>query len=429
MKSSVKKLPKSQVELTISVPYEEYLQAEKHALEHISEELKVEGFRPGHIPEDVIREKVDEQTIREVTIEHLLPMTYANAVKEHKVDVIARPKIDIKTPIKKAGDELTYVATVSIMPEIKMGDYKKIKVKREPVKVEPKQIEETLAMIVDRFAEWKDATGKAKKGHRAEITFEGFDEKKAAIPGTASKNHPVILGSNVMVPGFEDSIIDMAVGDTKEFDVDFPKDYHAEPLRGKKVGFKLTLGRLEEKLQKELTPELVEKVTGEKQSVEDFKKRVETDLKAEMEARARSEHDAKVVQEVMKITKVDLPEELINEELEYMKEEHKERVRQQGLTWEQYLKHIKKTEEDFVKDNRKGAEERLLARLGVQFILKDAKITVGDEEVTKKIEEMAAKYPENVRKQVHEHYGKDTEGWRSMKNNMAADKLIDMLSK
>jgi len=429
MESSVKKLPKSQVEITVTVPYEEYLKAEKHALEEISNGLKIEGFRPGHIPEDVIREKVDEQTIRQVAIEHLLPMTYSKAVQEHKVDVIARPKVDIKTPIKKAGDELTYVATVSIMPEIRMGDYKKIKVKREPVTVAPKQVEETLVMILDRFAEWKDAAGKAKKGHRAEVSFEGFDEKNVAIPGTASKNHPVVLGSNIMVPGFEDAIIGMAVGEAKEFFIDFPKEYHAEAMRGKKVGFKLTLGRLEEKSQKELTLELVEKVTGEKQSVEDFKKRVESDLKVEMEARAQREHDAKVVQEVMKITKIELPDTLVDDELAYMKEEQVARVKEQGLTWEQYLKHIKKTDEDFAKDHRKGAEERLLARLGIQFILKDAKIEVSDEEVAKKVEEMAAKYPENVRKQVHDHYKSGTDGWRSLKNNLAADKLINMLSK
>ncbi|MBN1258148.1 trigger factor [Candidatus Peregrinibacteria bacterium] len=429
MKSTLKKLPKSQVEITITVPYEEYEKAEKHALEEISKELKVEGFRPGHIPENVIREKVDEETIRGVAMEHLLPMTYTKAVQEHKADVIARPKIDIKTPIKKKGDELTYVAVVSVMPEVKMGDYRKIKVAREPVKVEPKQVEETLQMILDRFAEWKDVAGKAQKGHRAEVSFEGFDEKGAAIAGTASKNHPVVLGAGVMVPGFEEAIIDMAVGESKEFDVDFPKEYHAEPMKGKKVRFKATLGRLEEKIAKELTEELVEKVIGEKLSVADFKKRVEDDLKAEMEARARREHDAKVVQEVMKITKVDLPDDLINEELQYMKEEHKQRVAKQGLTWEQYLKHIKKTDEDFMKDNRKGAEERLLARMGVQSILKDSKIDVTDEEAVAEVEKMAAKYPENVRKQVHDHYKPGTENWRSLKNNMAADKLIDMLSK
>ena len=125
--------------------------------------------------------------------------------------------------MKKKGDDFVYTATVSVMPEVKVGDYKKIKVARPKLKVEKKQVDETIQMIMDRFAEWTDIKGKAKKDNRVEITFTGYDEKDKEIENTSSKNHPLILGSNTMVPGFEDAIIGMEVEEEKEFTVTFPK--------------------------------------------------------------------------------------------------------------------------------------------------------------------------------------------------------------
>jgi len=429
MKSDIKKLPKSQIELTITVSYADYEKAEKKAIETLSKEIKVPGFRSGHIPEDVVREQVDEQAIYGTALEHLIPDTYIKAVKEHDIHIIAQPKVDVKTHVKKAGDQLVYTATVSVMPEVKMGDYKKIKVERPKIKVEKAQIDETVQMILDRFAEWNDVKRAAKKGDRAEINFEGFDEKGVAIPNTKSKNHPVVLGSKMMVPGFEEAVEGMEIGKEKEFDVTFPKDYHSKEMQGKKIHFKVSLNRLEEKKDIKLDEALIEKVTGQKQSVEDFMKHVEEDLLTEMKTRAEREHDNKVIQEIIKITKIDLPDILIEEEVEYLKHDQQERVKQQGITWEQYLAHIKKTDEDFAKDHKKAAEERLLARLGVLHILKDAKIEISDDQVDARIKEMSEGYPKEYQTKFLEYYKKGSEGYRTLKNNMAADKLIDMLSK
>ncbi|MBU0727134.1 trigger factor [Patescibacteria group bacterium] len=429
MKAEIKKLPQSQVEITITVAYDDYKKAEKSAIEEISKEIKIDGFRSGNIPEDIVRKQVDEKTIAAVTLEKVIPVTYTKAVKDNDVQVIAQPKVDIKKPVKKEGDEMVYTATVAVMPEVKVGDYKKIKVARPKVKVEKKQVDETIQMIMNRFAEWGDVKRKAKEGDRVEITFTGYDEKGEEIPNTASKNHPLILGSKSMVPGFEEAIVGMEVGEEKEFDVKFPKEYHAKAMQDKKVKFKLTLGRLEEKKDQKLDEALVEKVSGQKQSVDEFKKRVEEDLMQEMEHRTRQEHDNNVVKEIIKITKVDLPEILIIDEISQMKEEQKARIQQQGLNWEQYLQHIKKTDEDFAKDHKKAAEERLLARFGVTHIIKDAKVGVEDKEVDEKIKEMGTQYPKEQQSQFKEYYKKGSDNYRNLKNNMAADKLIDMLSK
>lgn len=426
MTSTFKKLPQSQVEITITVPYSEYLKAEKAALVDIGKEVKIDGFRPGHIPEAIVREKVSDSTIMGFALEHLIPTTYAAAVKEHDFHVVAQPKIDVKTPVKKEGDELVYVATVAVMPEVKLGDYKKIKVKMEEVKVGQKEIDETIQMLMDRFASWKDVEREAKNADRVELDFEGFDENGEAIPNTASKNHPVVLGSKVMIPGFEEQVVGMKVGEEKEFDIVFPDDYHAKNMEGKKVKFKLKLGRLEEKEQQKLDEEMIEKILGEKQSVEEFKKKIEEDLLAEMRARAQNDVDNKVIAEIIKITEAELPEVLIQEETVLLKNERKQQITSQGLTWEQYLKHVNKSEEEFDLDHKKPATDRLLARLGVNEIIKHEKTEATEAEVEEKIQELIKKYPEDSKKDILDYYKKGSENYRQLKNNLSADKLIKM---
>lgn len=428
MTSTVKKLPKSQVEITIHVPYADYMKAQKAALEEIGKNIKVDGFRPGHIPEAMIREKVSEATIQGFAMEHLIPQSYSQAVKEHDLFVIAQPKVEVKTPVKNEGDELVYVATVSVMPEVKLGDYKKIKIKKEDVKVSDKEVQETLDMLMSRFATWKDVERAAKEADRVELDFEGFDQDGKAIPNTASKNHPVILGSKTMIPGFEEQVIGMKVGEEKEFDIQFPEEYHAKEMQGRKVKFKLKLGRLEEKEAQVLDEAMVEKIVGVKQSPEEFKKRIEEDLLEEMKRRAQSDVDNKVIAEIVKITQAELPDSLVEDEIGLIKEERQRQIAQQGLTWEQYLTHVKKTEEDFANDHRKGAEERLLARLAVSEIIKQEKIEATDEDIQAKLDEIAGRYPEDQKKEVYDYYKKDSEVYRQLKNNLAADKLIAMFT-
>lgn len=429
MKVDIKKLPKSEIELTITVPYSVYRKWEEKAINELSQKIKIAGFRPGNIPEDIVREKVGKEALEGHTLDFVLPQTYSEAVKKSDLQVVAKPRVDIKTHVEKEGDEFVYTATVAVMPEIKLGNYQKIKVARKPVTVDKKKVEETIEMIMARFTEWNDVDRAAKADDRVEVSFEGFDEKGEAIPNTGSKNHPLVLGSKVMVPGFEEALIGMKKGDEKEFEVTFPKDYHAKPMQGKKVKFKASLERLEEKKDQQLNEEMVEKVTGKKQSIDEFRKMVEEDLKRELEMQNRQEHDSAVVGEIIKIAKADLPEAIIEQELEVMKEDQKKKVQQQGLNWEQYLQHIKKTEEDFTKDHRKGAEERILARLGVQKIIREAKLEVSEEETDKKVDEVIATYPEEQQKKAREHYKKGEPGYRNLQYNMAADKLIEMLSK
>ncbi len=429
MKVELKNLAKSEVEITITVPNDIYLKWEKKAFEELAKQVKVDGFREGNIPEDVIRKNVKQEAIDATTLDFLLPATYAEVIKQNNIQVIAQPKIDIKSKVEKEGDDFVYVATVATMPEVKVGKWDKIKVKKEEAKVEKKQVDETIQMILDRNAKWDDKDGKAEDGDRVTIDFDGFDSDGNAIENTSSKGHPLVLGSKMMVPGFEDALLGASKGDDVEFEVTFPKDYHAESMQNKKVTFKTKVQNVESQEKQELTPELIKQLTGEEKSVDDFKAMVEGDLKREVENRLDQQHYGAVVQEVIKITKAELPDALIEQELGLIIQEEQQRVAQQGLTWEQYLKHISKTEEEFKEELKKPAEDRLLARLGVQAIIKEAKIEISDEDVMSKIDELVSNYPAEHKEKAKEYYAKGSDAYRNMKYGMAADKLIDMLTK
>lgn len=429
MKVEVKNLPNSEVELTITVPYEEYTKWQKKAIADIGKEVKIPGFRPGHVPEDIVKEKVSEEAIKMATLDYVFPQTYSKVVREKDIQVVARPEVDIKSEVEKEGDDFVYTAKVAIMPEAELGDYKKVKVARKPVKVTQANIDETVNMIMSRYAEWQDVDRAAKEGDRAEVAFEGFDEKGKSIPNTTSKNHPIVIGSKMMIPGFEDEIIGLKKGDEKEFDITFPKDYHAEAMKGKKVKFKITLNRLEEKKEQKLDKDLVKKITGSDQSVEEFKKLVEEDLEKEMEQGHKQEFENEVIEKLVKQTKVSIPQALIDQEIDYMVQEQKGRLKQQGLDWETFLKHSKKTEEEVRKDYANSAEDRIKARLCMQAVLKKEKIEASDKEVKDRVDEIVSSYPKEQQESIKKHYEQDLEASEYIRNGLVADKLFALFEK
>jgi len=424
MKTTLKKLPKSQVELTLHAPYARYMEAEKKALQEANQHLKIDGFRPGYIPENIVKQNLKPNYLRQATLDHLLPKVLMQAAKENNLSILTSPKIDVKTKQPKEGEEIVLVATMDVMPEVTLGNYEKVKVKKKPVSVEKKQIEETIAMIMDRFAVWKDVDRMAKLDDRVEVDFEGFDEKGQPVANTKSKNHPLILGSKSFIPGFEEELVGLKVGDEKSFDITFPKDYHAANMQGKKVTFKVNVGRLEEKEKQTLDEALVEKITGEKQSVEDFKKKVEEDLTFETTQRLQAEHDQAIVDELLKVAQLELPESLIQQELAEIREERKRQLAQQGLNWEQYLNYIKKTEDDFNKDHLELAQRRATSRLVVSQVMKELDIKVSQDEVDAELEKRAEKLPEANRAEFKKHYAPGSQGRRILMNNMAADRLM-----
>lgn len=385
MKYSLKKLPKSTVELDVELTSEEVEQHKKKACEEISHEVKIDGFRPGHVPVEVLEKHIDKKHIMAHTYELAIQMSYAEIVVKEKLQVVARPEIKLGEP--KADEPFKFKAIVAVMPEVKVKDHKTIKIPKEEVKVLEKELEETLADMQKYFTEWKDVEREIKKGDRVEVDFEGFDGS-TPIPGTASKNHPVIVGEGSLVPGFEDNLIGMKKDGKKEFTLTFPADYHKKDFQKKKVLFKVEVKRIEEGIKPTLDEALVEKITGKKAKVEDFKKDVEKDILSHKEHKAKQDRENKYLEKLVEKTEVEIPETLVEEETAYMVDEVKQDIESRGIPFDKFLEKSKMTLEDLRKKYKPEAEKRIKLRLAISHLINEEKIEITDKELEEELKKM-----------------------------------------
>ena len=432
MKYQVKQLPKSTVKITIEVPVEELKKHKEKAAEDISKDVKIDGFRSGKVPLDVLEKHVDKKHIIAHALEIATQYSYAEAVTKGKLKVISRPKINFTSDTTKEDEPLKFEAEVAVLPEVKVKDYKSIKIPKEEVKVTEKEIGEVVEDLKKHFKEWKDVEREVQKGDRVETDFEGFeppkkgdkDKELKAIPNTASKNHPIMVGENIMVPGFEDALIGMKKDEKKEFEVTFPKEYHNKDFQGKKVLFKAEVKRIEAGEDQDLNEALVEKVTGQKMSVEDFKKDIEKNVKAQKEQKAVQGRETKYLEEILKRAEVEVPEPMVEEELDYIVQDMQQDLMQKGMTLEKFLEQTKMKMEDLRKKYKEEAERRIKTRLALTHIIDAEKVEVTDKELEDEITKMVGFYPEEQREKMREEMTKGDEKFK-LKNRILLKKFFD----
>ena len=423
MEYTVKKNDNSTVTLTIEVPTKELEKHRAKAAEDISKDLKIDGFRPGKVPLDVLEKNVDKKYIDAQTIDIAIQMSYAEAAMKEKLQVIAQPKVKFISDTTKADEPLKFEAEVAVMPEVIVKDYKSIKVPKEEVKVEEKEIDEALADLKKYFKTWKDVERAAKKGDRVELDFEGFEPKDdSAIPGTASKNHPVVLGDNVLIPGFEENVEGMKKDEKKEFELQFPKDYHKKDFSEKKIKFKVELKRIEEGDDPEIDEAFAEKLTGKKLSPAELKKDIENNIKAKKSQQAELDRENKFLEEILKKTEVKLPEALIEEEVGHMIQDMQHDLQHKGVTdFNEFLEKNKTTMDDLKKKYEPEAEKRIKVRLALTHIIEEEKLEATDKEVEEELAQLEAlgKKPKDE--------NEERQAKAQLKNKIVLKKLFDKL--
>ncbi|MCK9185997.1 trigger factor [Candidatus Gracilibacteria bacterium] len=419
MDYKIKKLPKSEVEIEITVSEEDIEKYYKKASEELSKEVNVKGFRPGHIPQDVLEANLDKKYIMAHAQEMAIQRSYADAVIKEKVQVVARPKIEIKSE-----NPFSYVAVVAVLPEVEIKDYKSIKVKREEVKVTEKDLEEVMTDLKKYSTTYKDTDAEAKKGDRMEVDFEGFDEEGKSLENTKSSSHPVILGENSLIPGFEEELVGLKKGDKKEFDLKFPKDYPKKDFQGKKVHFKVEAKRLENAIEPEVNEEFIEKMTGKKGSVEEFKKEIEKNVKDRKEKEAKQKVENEYLEELLKKTKVEIPTALIEEEIDFMLHDIADDMGSKGIEFEKYLEKAKIKIEELREKYLPEAEKRVKMRLALQQLIKEENAAPSEEEILAEFEKIKSFYPEKEAAKITEDFEKG-ELRAQITNRLAIRKLFD----
>lgn len=423
MKTKVKNISDVKVELTISLGVEELKAAEQVALTKLAKEVKIEGFRKGKAPLEMVAAQVDQNVLGQEVIENALSKAVAEAFLKEKIQAINRPEVDVKKFIP--GTELEFTATSEIMPKVELGDYKNLKVKKEKVSVSQKEINETIDQILKNFAEKKKVKRAAKEGDEVVIDFLGKKDGVAFDGGKAEK-FPLELGSKSFIPGFEEGLIGKKAGDELSLDLKFPKDYHAKDLAGAKVVFEVKIHEVRENVLPEINEEFLSKL-GEFKTKEDFEKQIKEDLKTQKQVEADDKFKDELVKKLAEVSKVPVPEILLEDQKQSIEMDMQQNLMYSGLSLDDYLKRMGKTREEWLENDVKAvAESRVKSGLALAELSKVEKIQSSVDELDARIAQLKEQYG-NSKEVVKQLSSDDVR--RNLANQILTEKTIDLLVK
>lgn len=422
MKTSVKHLSDTKVELTISLGKPELEAAEQVALSKLAKNIKVPGFRKGKVPASVATKHVDPQALTQQTLDDALSKAVAEAYLSENIQALDRPQVEVKKFV--AGQELEFTAETEILPKITLGDYKKLKAKAEKVSVDTKDVDEIIERMRSGFAAKKDVERAAKNGDEVVIDFIGKKDGVAFDGGTAT-DYSLTLGSNSFIPGFEEGIVGKKPGETFDLSLEFPKDYHAKDLKGAKVVFTTTLKAVKEATLPEVDDEFAKKA-GPFKDVSELKADIKREITAQKEREAKEKLKDKLVQELIDSSTVPVPEVLLNDQAASIERDMQQNLMYQGLTLEQYLENKgfeskEKWQETEVKD---AAKKRVQAGLVLAELSKVEKIDATEKELDDHVALYKKQYANNPR-MVEQFDQPDAR--RDIANRLLTEKTVDRL--
>jgi len=383
----------SKIIIEVELSKEELKKFINQAVGKISQEVKIEGFRPGKAPRFLLEQKVGQDKILSEALDLALVDSYYEAVAQKAILPLARPEIKLLEFDENRG--LKYEATIEVLPEVSLGDWKSLirnsKIKKQENPVKEEQIEETLKALQKRLIEFEPKEGAVKKGDRVEVNFESFI---AGVPveGGVGKNQPLIIGDNLMVPGFEEQIIGMEKGEKKTFSLVFPADFHNQELASKKVDFKVELLDVKKVKLPEINDELAKKF-GQK-NIAALRKAIEDDLKKQEERKAEEKYISDLLDYLVSKIEIDVPEILVKEEVESIINRFKGQILNLGLNFEDYIKKLGKTEDEIKRESTPQAVKQVKVALILNKIAAEEKIEISEKEIEQEIQNLSQQYPE-----------------------------------
>lgn len=376
--------------IEVKIEGKEWQDALDKAFKEANKKAKIDGFRPGHAPKEVFIKKYGEESLFMDAADKALQSAYVKVLEENKdLEIVTQPSVELKN-VSKDALELTF--KLILKPEFKLGDYKNLKVKKDKVEVTNEEVNSAIDEMKNRYAEVQVKDGKVEKGDTAVIDFEGFKDG-VAFEGGKGENYSLKIGSNTFIPGFEDQIIGMSKGEEKDVKVTFPEDYHSEELKGAKATFKVKVNEVKEtiipSLNEEFFKDLNMEGVNDRASLESALKET---LAARKEQQAEGEYVDKLLEKLSEQTKIELPEEMIGDEIHRMIHQYEDNLKMQGITLEQFYQ-FTNSNEDMLKEQMKDeAVKRIKYRLMLEEIIKLEKLTATHEEADKEASEIASKY-------------------------------------
>lgn len=422
MKTTVKKLSDTNVCLTITLGADELNAAEQVALTKMARDLKVPGFRKGKVPVSVAAKHVNPMALQEQVLDNALSKAVAEAFMNEKLQALERPSVEVKKFVP--NQEVEFTAEATVVPPVKLGDYKKLKAKPQAVKVEAKDVDEIIERMQQNFVDKTEVKRAAKDGDEAIIDFVGKKDG-VAFDGGSAKDFALKLGGGQFIPGFEEGVVGHKAGETFDLELEFPKDYHAENLAGAKVVFSVTLHKVNELKLPELNDEFAAKC-GPFTDVKELKADIKREITAQKEREAKEKLKDELVAELADSSKVALPELLIDDQLRSIEQDLMQNLSYRGLTMDSYLKAqgFKDKADWQKKEARPAAEKRVKAGLVLAELSKELGVEVSREELDRQISTFKQQYGKDAKLAARFD---DPNVHRDIANRMITDKTIDKL--
>ncbi len=406
-------------QINYKVSGEEWSKAKDKAFAKVSKNAKVDGFRQGKVPRNVFEKKYGTGDIVRSAMEDLIDAKYGEIIVTEKLIPAVEPKLEI---VSADDDGFEVNITIITDPEVKLGKYKELKVKKDKVEVTKEEIEHEVGHILDRFAELVSKDGAVEEGDTAIIDFKGFKDNEE-FEGGSAEGYSLEIGSHSFIPGFEEGVVGMKKEESKDIKLTFPEDYMAKDLAGKEVVFNVTVHDIKKRVIPDLDEEFfkdldMEGVTNK----EELNKVVEEEIKTQKEHDTENKFVEDLLAKASSNMTIEIPEEIIDAEVDKMYKDFVKKLEMQGVNEELYYTYAGVKKEDIMKDIKKEAETRLKYRYLLEAIIKEEKIEIKDKDVDKEIAKIAKNY--NV---TEEEIMKEFGSKEVLKYNMAMEKAVEVL--
>jgi trigger factor len=379
----------SNVTLLLSADAADLAPIKRHVLSHFTDKVKIPGFRAGKAPIELVEKHANQQALLDEFMEHALNDLFRSAVESQAIRPIGQPDVKLKKFVPYTN--LEFEATIDILPKVKLPDYTKIKLVKPKVEVTAKDINDVLESLKTRVADRAPVDRAAKISDEVTIDFAGKDSDGKAVAGADGKAYPLTIGSKAFIPGFEENLIGLKAGDKKEFNITFPKDYGVAALQSKKVSFTVDVKSVSEIKQPKLDDDFAKKV-GPFKDLAELKADIKSQVKLEKEAQATQTFENDLIKKITEQSKVDVPNGLIEEQIDRMEEQERQNLTYRGITWQEHLEQEGITQEQHRDRQRDDALLRVKGGLVLAEIAEAEGIKVTGDEVDMRIQLLKNQY-------------------------------------
>ncbi|WP_188206337.1 trigger factor [Alkalibacillus aidingensis] len=408
--------------LTVEVDAEQFDQALDQAFKKVVKDIQVPGFRKGKVPRSIFEKRFGVEALYQDAVDIVLPDAYMKAVEEAGITPVDRPEVDVEQ-IEK-GQPLIFKATVTVKPEVELGEYKGLEVEEEDTTVTDEDVEEEIKALQEKQAELVvKEDGQVENGDTVVIDFEGFMDGEA-FEGGSAENHTLEVGSGSFIPGFEEQLVGKSAGEELDVEVNFPEDYQAEELAGKPATFKVKIHEVKAKELPELDDEFAKDVDDEVESLDELKTKTKERLEEQKQTDTENQKRETLVEKASENAEVNIPQAMVDSELDRMMQEFEQRLQMQGMTLDMYFQ-FSGQDEGALKDQMKeDAEKRVRTNLTLEAIAAEENLEVTEEDVQEQLQEMATMYQTDV-DQLKQMLGGNTD---ALTEDLKLKKAIDFLA-